>query len=164
MFTICPLNKKEKAVVLPHLFELLAENMNRIAPTGNSLEEDYQIWRSYIFSEIDNPEREILLIKLNDVIIGYFQYSLNDTTFAMEEIQIRQKYWGSGAFRELYHFLSVIVPENIATVKAYANKNNLKSQAILEHLGLKNIGENKNGNSYLYTGDCQELLSKYRNA
>ena len=94
--------------------------------------------------------------------MGYFQYSLRDTVFIMEEIQFHPSIWGSGAFRELYRFLAGIIPENMTTVEAYANKKNLRSQAILEHLGLKISGENKSGRSWHYTGDCREMLNKYR--
>ena len=80
----------------------------------------------------------------------------------MEEIQFYRAYWGSGAFRELYCFLASIIPDRITAVKAYASKKNLRSQAILEHLGLKKIGENKNRKSYCYSGDCKNQFKKYR--
>ena len=80
----------------------------------------------------------------------------------MEEIQLDRKYWGSGAFTELYRHLAAFVPDNIQWVEAYSNKRNLKSQGILKHLGLEITGENKKGTSYHFRGDCQKMLSKYR--
>ena len=159
---ISRLEKKDIDKNLRKLFELLSLNMDIIDPTGDPPEEDYRIWKDHILSEIEKPEREILLLKQNDDIVGYFQYSLRDTVFIMEEIQFHPSIWGSGAFRELYRFLAGIIPENMTTVEAYANKKNLRSQAILEHLGLKISGENKSGRSWHYTGDCREMLNKYR--
>ena len=162
MFEIVLLDKEKKTGKLPCLFDLLYENMCEIAPTGDSRESDYEIWKSYMASALDDPAREILLIKHGNDVIGYFQYSLRDACLVMEEMQIRRDYWASGAFRSLYRVLAKYVPESTTSVKAYANKNNLKSQAILEHLGLSAAGENKSGTSFLYTGDCQKMLSRYR--
>lgn len=45
--------------------------------------------------------------------------------------------------------------------KHYANKNNMKSQGILKRLGLTIDGENKNGNSYHFSGKYDNLLKWY---
>ena len=44
----------------------------------------------------------------------------------------------------------------------YANKKNTRSQCLLEHLGFSCIGENRNGNSYRYRGDCQSFFRHLR--
>jgi RimJ/RimL family protein N-acetyltransferase len=46
-------------------------------------------------------------------------------------------------------------------VEAYADKRNRKSLAVLAHLGLSVIGENKNGISYRLRGSYAELKSRY---
>ena len=78
----------------------------------------------------------------------------------MEEIQLRDRYKGSGAFRELYAYLTGIIPENTELVEAYADKVNHKSIEILTHLGLEIIGENKNGKSYHFRGRYENILRK----
>ena len=162
MFEVSFLNKKEKETVLPHLFDLLCENMSRIDPTGNTPAQDFQVWMDCIVPALEQNEREILLIKCDDRVAGYFQYSIKGASFHMEEIQLDRAYWGSGAFTALFRFLATVIPDNVTEVKANASKKNLKSQAILEHLGLHRIGENKNKKSYCYIGNCKELLEKYR--
>ena len=164
MFDISFLNKEEKENVLPQLFDLLFENMNQIDPTGNTSEQDFQTWMKCIVPELETDERNILLIKCDGRLAGFFQYSVKESTLYMEEIQLYQEYWGSGAFSDLYRFLASIIPETISQVRANASKNNLKSQAILNHLGLNKIGENKTGKSYRYLGNCQNMLKKYREA
>ena len=162
MFDVSFFNKKDDKAVLPQLFHLLCENMRQIAPTGNTPEQDFQIWMRSIVPALEQNERDILLIKCNHRIIGYFQYSIKGTSFLMEEVQLARAYWGSGAFAALFCFLASIVPDYVTVVKANASKKNLKSQAILEHLGLKRTGESKNGNSYCYAGSCKEMFEKYR--
>ena len=45
--------------------------------------------------------------------------------------------------------------------KQGADKNNTKSQNILKHLGLQNVGMNKNGNSYHYRGDFNYFVNVF---
>ena len=162
MFDIILMEKADSAKLLPRLFQILSVNMTEIAPTGNTYEEDYQIWTTAIQPLLECKERQILLIKQTDSIIGYFQYFTDAPVLKMEEIQIMQAYWGSGAFRDLYRYLAQHIPHHIRWVEAFANKHNKKSQEILRHLGLEVIGESKNGNSFHFRGDCQQMLAHYR--
>ncbi len=70
-------------------------------------------------------------------------------------------YHGTGLFSEFYKWLVRQLPEDILYVEAYAHKNNIKSQGILNYLGLTVSGENNNGNSFYYKGRYADLLSKY---
>lgn len=79
----------------------------------------------------------------------------------MEEIQIEKAFQGTGLFSEFYKWLLKQLPNDIENVEAYANKKNIKSQSILEYLGLVELGENKNGNSFYYKGKYVDLLNKY---
>ena len=162
MFDIILMKKANSAHILPRLFQILSVNMTRIAPTENTPEQDYQIWMAAILPLLECQERQILLIKQTDSIIGYFQFFTEATVFKMEEIQIMQAYWGSGAFRDLYRYLAQHIPHHIRWVEAYANKHNKKSQEILRHLGLEVIGDSKNGNSFHFRSDCQQILAHYR--
>ena len=162
MYSVNVMPKMEKEHILPKLFDLLAANMNEIDPTGNTLEQDYQIWKRFMDSGIECPERQILLISAGDSIVGYFQYRLSGTTLFMEEIQIHRDYWGTGAFQSLYRYLARTLPGSLRSVEADVSKKNAKSQAILRHLGLEPVRENSNGRSYHYCGDCQKMLVRYR--
>jgi RimJ/RimL family protein N-acetyltransferase len=79
----------------------------------------------------------------------------------MEEIQFKPAYHGSGLFGDLYRYLIPRLPADIQVVEAYADKRNQKSLAVLAHLGLTVIGENKNGISYHLRGSYAELKSRY---
>ena len=162
MFAINVMPKSEKEKVLPLLFQLLATNMNEIAPTGNTFEQDYQMWKGFMDSGIECPERQILLITADGRIVGYFQYLVREETLLMEDIQIDRAYWGTGAFQTLYQYLARTLSGGIRFVEADASKQNLKSQGILRHLGLEVVKENPNGRSYRFRGDCKKMLDMYR--
>ena len=157
------LDKQKLDVFLPRLFEILHSNMSLIAPTNNSYEDDFEIWSSHIIPAMQKEQRQIVLMCVESELVGYFQYYINSDTdsLMMEEIQIKRAYQGSGLFSEFYKWLLKQLPNDILYVEAFANKKNLKSQAILTHLGLSCIGENRNGNSYHYKGSYSELSDKY---
>ena len=142
---------------IPHMFEILASNMRIIAPTGDSYEEDRRIW----LAEAVPAFEHVILILDDGQLAGYFQYRLQDNTLRMDEIQFAKPYQGSGLFRRLYQYIITIIPQETQHVAACANKANQKAQNILEYLGLQRIGENKNGKSFIYSGEYQAILGKY---
>ena len=79
----------------------------------------------------------------------------------MEEIQIKKEFQKNGLFSTFYKWLVRQLPKDILNVEAYANKMNHKSQSVLKHLGLIEMGENKNGNSFYYKGKYIDLLNRY---
>ncbi len=119
------------------------------------------MWMSCILPALAKEPRQILLLYDGDDIIGYFQYFVNDGIFMMEDIQLREQYHGSGIFAQLYRYLVGILPPDTKFVEAYANKKNEKSIAVLTHLGLEIIGENKNGKSWHFRGDYRNLVKRY---
>ena len=155
--------KLQMEQLLPDLFRILHSNMSIIAPTNNSYKEDYEIWSSYIIPAIQKEERQIVLMFAESKLVGYFQYYINsdNVSLMMEEIQIAKEFQGTGIFSALYKWLVEQLPKDVESVEAYANKKNLKSQSILKHLGLVELGENKNGNSFYYKGKYVDLLNKY---
>ncbi len=146
---------------LPILFKILYSNMSVIAPAGNSYDRDFRLWYDGVRPALKKDSRQIILIYDDSKIIGYFQYYVDETTFMMEEIQFDKKYRGTGLFRQLYSYLFEIIPQKTLYVEAYAHKKNKKSQSILKRLGLHIIGENNAGSSYLFRGNCRQVLSKY---
>lgn len=81
----------------------------------------------------------------------------------MEEIQLKPECHGKGIFRKLYGFILPKIDNSIEFVDAFANIQNEKSIAILEHLGLENVGLNKNGRSYHFKGQFKKLKEWYGN-
>lgn len=160
------LNKTLFCEYADKIFEILADNMSIIAPTGNTRDEDFKIWYHAISEEIKNDNREIILILENETnnIIGFFKYSTTIDTFVMEEIQLCDKFQGSGnIFRDLYSFVLKNICNELMYVEAFADKRNHKSIGILKKLGLKVIGENKNGISFHFKGSFIDLKNWHLN-
>lgn len=160
-FTFKQMKIEDIPAFADEIFAILANNMRTIARTGNSYDEDYEIWLKCAVPVWREGKNRVILIFCEDLLCGYFQYSLTDTTFRMEEIQFKQEYQGSGLFSELYHYLTTIIPIQTKYVDAFANKKNIKSQEILRHLGLSVIGENKNGKSLHFKGEFKAILDRY---
>ena len=80
---ITELDKSLKGELLPHLFDILHSNMSKIAPTGNSYEEDLAFWLSCVSPALDKEPRRILLLYDGDEIAGFFQYCVNNGLFMM---------------------------------------------------------------------------------
>lgn len=156
------LNKADFPAVSSVIFNILADNMEIIAPTGNSREDDFKCWYEGVIGGLKRDERQIILIKDADSIIGFFQYYTNDDTFMMEEIQLKPEYQGKNIFRKLYGFLIPNIRDEIKFVEAYANITNHKSIGILEKLGLSKIGMNKNGHSFHFRGNYSDLIKWYK--
>lgn len=156
-------DKQELEKILPDLFRILHSNMSIIAPTNNSYNEDFEIWKSYIIPSMQNEQRQIVLMYVEDKLVGYFQYfvSVDINSLMMEDIQIIKEFHGTGLFSDFYRWLIKSLPKNIMYVEAYANKKNIKSQNVLKHLGLVECGENKNGKSFYFKGKYVDLLNIY---
>ncbi len=157
------LNKPDFSAFAQQLFDILADNMTVIAPTGNSREEDFNLWSDAVSDGLQRAERQIILIKDNENLVGFFQYYTNADTFMMEEIQFKSAYQGKGVFRALYGFVIPHIRDDIEFVEAYASISNSKSIGILENFGLKNIGLNKNGRSYHFKGSYNGLIKWFNN-
>ena len=156
-------NKPDFSAVAGDVFDILADNMTVIAPTGNTREDDYSCWYGCVSDGLKRDERQIILIKDNGNIIGFFQYYTNENTFMMEEIQFKSEYQGKGVFRALYGFVIPHIRDDIEFVEAYASISNSKSIGILEKFGLINTGLNKNGRSYHFKGRYSGLIKWFNN-
>ncbi|MDR2606314.1 MAG: hypothetical protein LBC38_03425 [Oscillospiraceae bacterium] len=153
------LQKSDFDTVSRALFAILSANMSAISPSGNSYEEDYTLWFGAVRERLKRDSRNIVLIYACDELVGFFQYYVVDFLFVMEEIQIAPEFQGVGLFRKLYGFMLEILPADIKSVRAYANRLNSKSQAILSHLGLSL--ESVKGNGFVFRGDFSNLVKWY---
>lgn len=160
-FRFKQMQNEDSAVFINEMFEILASNMNVIAPTGNSYDADFKIWLEYVVPVWCEGKRSVILIFCEDTLCGFFQYFVNYKTFRMEEIQFKKEYRSCGLFAELYHYLTTIIPVQTKYVDAFSRKENLKSQGILEHLGLSVVGESKNGKSLYFQGEYKTVFERY---
>ncbi len=143
------------------IFDILADNMSLIAPTGLTREEDYRCWYGAVSEGLKKAPRQMVLIRDGGSLIGFFQYYTNGETFMMEEFQLKPEYHGTGIFRELYAFVIPNIPESTPYIEAYASIRNDKSIGILQKLGLKKQNLNQTGRSWHFKGDYADFLRWY---
>lgn len=153
------LNPTQTTTLLPQMFDILYANMSCIAPTGNSREEDWRLWQSYMASE--QNKAQVILMYADDTLAGYFQYRIEGDTLCADEIEIRPQYQRTFLFYRFLRYAAQNLPMKLSRVKAYINKQNLNSQAITDKLGLRPVGENKSGRSWLYEGEMDGLARRF---
>lgn len=147
--------------ILPDLFSLFYENMYSIVPFDKSYSEVLSEWASEIGCALKKEPRKLVLMYCGCQFIGFCMYYVNNGIFMMEEIQIKKDFCGSGAFRLFYEWLIPQLPSDILFVEAFVNIENLRSQQILEHIGLLKCEEIQNGRFFHYRGKYSVLLNKY---
>lgn len=130
------LNKKEKDYYLPLLFDLLYENMQSIAPSGLSYDQEKEDWLSTVSPALDKAPRQIILCFVDGELSGYIQYYTRAQMLMVEEIQIKKEYHRTLLFYGLCKYLLSVVPNNLETVEAYADKRNLNSIRLMKKLGM----------------------------
>lgn len=145
------------------LFAILADNMSKISPTGNSQEEDFCLWSGVLRQRLSNGECSVVAFLFAGQLAGYFQYSLRQDVLLIEEIEIAPPFRvRHNILGRTIKLLPALAPSNIAYVEAYANKNNSTSTHLLEKAGFENIGANKSGSSYLYRGQYPALAKRFK--
>ena len=139
---------EEIRALFPQMFTIISANMSTIAPTGNTLEEDRRSWTRAMVEELRNPEKRWIISQVNGVLTGYLLYRVNaaDNVIHMDEIQIAEVYQGDGVtFLALIAALLRDSTVSGATLRSYANRQNTKSQGILQRMGLAVVGETERG-------------------
>ena len=157
------LDKQKKNELLPELFGILHSNMSLIAPTGNPYDEDLRLWSSCIMTALEAERRQIVLMRVDGALAGYFQYYIDEPgeLLMIEEVQLSKEYQGSLLLYRFCRWFALQLPADISYLAAYAHKKNLRSQNVIRSLGLTAAGENKNGNSYYYKGGYAPVFNKF---
>ncbi|MBO5280113.1 MAG: hypothetical protein J6B55_02705 [Clostridia bacterium] len=145
------------------LFALMYSNMSVIAPFKNSYEVEEADWfRLYGGAFKNRAERKIVVIETHGSVKGFFGYCADGEVFDMEEIQFSPDIQGkSGLFRRLYGLVLGDIPHTVKYVEACANKENIRSQAILSRLGLKKTGQDDEKGIFFFRGELADLLNWY---
>lgn len=153
-------DKTQSKEILPQMYDILHSNMSRIAPTGNSYDEDKQLWLSFMKSSPSDGQ-QIILMYVDEILAGYFQYSINKDTMVIEEIEIKPDHQRTALFYRFFKYAVSIAPKDTLYVEAYINKNNSNSQTIAGKLGMRIIEENKNGSSWHLRGELKEFTRRF---
>ncbi|MBQ8621658.1 MAG: hypothetical protein IJ422_05030 [Oscillospiraceae bacterium] len=138
------LNKQEKALWLPKLFDLLYDNMSTIAPSGLTYEQEKEQWLANVDPALDKAPRQIILCFVNHDLAGYIQYYTQEKLLMIEEMQLKKAYQRTFVFYRFCKHLMACLPSDIEYIEAYAEKRNRNSQKIMQKLGMVPVAEEEN--------------------
>lgn len=159
MISFSLLNKGEKDVWLPRLFDLLYENMRDIAPSAMSYDTEKALFLANVSPALDKAPRQVLLALEGDVPVGYIQYYTRQDLLMVEEVQIRRDHQTTLLFLRLCRQLMKLLPGEIRTVEAFADQRNLRSIRMMKKLGMIEIPET--GAFVHYRGDAEWIRKKF---
>lgn len=135
------LDKTEKERWLPQLFDLLYDNMQVIASAPLTKEEEYAEWHSNVSPALEKAPRQIILCLDGSRLAGYLQYYTRGELLMVEELQLQKEYQRTLLFRSLCRHLAAHLPNGVEAVEAYADRRNLRSQKIMQKLGMEVLPE-----------------------
>ena len=158
------MTRDEVLLKLDNMYNIISSNMNEIAPTGNSNEEDYINFKKYMHIELDNKTKRWIGAFYNNELIGYFLYKINDGVLNLDEIQIKKSHQGDKCtFIKLFKY--ILMDDEIKNdyrVMTYVNDKNIKSKAIVEKLGFEFLEKKGKGSKYITSyGTLKSNLEKY---
>ncbi len=154
------LDKSKVDENLPILFDILYENMEKIAPFGKKHENAKAEWLEKVTPAMKSDRRQIVLMYEGDILAGYAQYYTNETVLMIEEIQLKSKYQRTMLLYEFCKFMKAIVSSEITYIEAYADVRNANSQKLMEALDMKII--NDDGKYYHFRGALGTLKIRKR--
>ena len=150
MVTFTYLNKSEKDLWLPRLFDLLYQNMESIAPLEQDCRGSLTQFLAEVSPALDKAPRQIILCLDGNDLLGYLQFYIRDTLLMVEEIQIRKDHQRTFLFYRLCRHLINVLPKSIAAIEAFADKSHLNSQNIMHKLGMEVIVDDCSSYPHLF--------------
>ena len=130
------LNKSEKNTFLPLLFDIFYTNTVELAPSEKSYELQRDEWLSEVSPALEKEPRQVILCYSEGELAGFLMYYTRGELLMIEELQLKKKFQRTRMFYLLCKYLMSILPSDISIVEAYALKNNLNSQGIMQYLGM----------------------------
>lgn len=137
--TISFMNKAQKDLWLPKMFDLLYENMQAIAPNNLPYAQQKAQFVNEVSPALEKAPRQVILCVQENTLVGFLQYYIREELLVIEEIQLRKEFQGTLTFYHLCKFLATSLPEEIAFLEAYTHNSNHRSQKLLQKLGLSSM-------------------------
>ena len=130
------LDKSQKDLWFPQLFDLYYENMHQIAPSGLSRDDERSRWLAAVSPALEKEPRKIILCTDGDTLPGYIQYYTRDDLVMVEEIQIAKDWQNTLLFSQMCRFLARQLPPDIRRIEAWADRRNTASQRLMDRLSM----------------------------
>ena len=159
MITFTYLNKNKKEKILPELFDLLYDNMSEIAPTNLTYEKEQEQWLGNVSPALDKPARQIIMCYADEELIGYIQYYINGKLLMSEELQLKKEHHCTLTFYRFCKYFIGTLPADIEHVEAFAERRNIKSQKLMQRLGMELI--DSNAEFVHLRGEADEMIKNF---
>ena len=137
--TISFMDKDQKDLWLPKMFDLLYENMQVVAPNNLPYEAQKAQFLSEVSPALEKAPRQVILCVQGNTLVGFLQYYTREDLLVIEEVQLRKEFQRTLTFYHLCKFISASLPKEVAFLEAYTHKSNHRSQKLLQKLGLSII-------------------------
>lgn len=135
------LDKAEKELWLPRLFDLFYENMSVIAPGSMTYDAERAEWLANVGPALDKAPRRVLLALDGEKLAGYAMFYTRAELLMVEELQLHREYQGGLLFLRLCRKLLAELPQGVCTVEAYAHRQNDRSRKLMARLGMAELPE-----------------------
>ena len=159
MITLSNLNKNNKEIWLPRLFDLLYENMNEIILSNSEYEQEKEQWFTNVTPALDKPTRQITMCFDDNELIGYIQYYINNKLLMIEELQLNKKYHCTFTFYSFCKNFIKGLPSDIKYIEAFADRRNSYSQKLIQKSGMKYV--DSNSNFIHFRGDADKIINRF---
>ena len=162
MVLLSIMNKAEKDIWLPQLFDLLYENMHSIAPGELPYSQERENWLTEVCGALAKIPRQIVLCMDGDILAGYVQYYTRGDLLMIEEIQLRKRYQRTLLFYSLCKYFADNFADHISYVEAYADKRNTYSQSIMSKLGMSVVDDMKDSQYLHFRESAASIMHRFQ--
>ena len=143
MIRFVVLDKAEKNLWLPRLFDLYYENMHEMIPGELPYQREKQQWMSQVSPALEKDPRQIVLCLADNALAGYVQYYTNRNLLMIEELQMAKECQQTTLFYGMCKHLNKVLPEGLEIIEAFSEKQNLRSLKLMNRLGMEQIEEDE---------------------
>ena len=160
--TISFLNKDQKGLWIPRMFDLMYENMQTIVPDKMPYEQQKARFLAEVSPALEKAPRQVILCICDETLVGFLQYYTRGDLLVIEEIQLQKKFQGTLTFYHLCKLLADSLPQNIAYLEAYTHKSNVFSQKLLQKLDLSLLDDSQNSPFFHFRGSMLKAKSYFQ--
>ena len=161
MPTFTYLTKSEKDAFLPLLFDIFYNNTTELAPSEKSYDSQRDEWLSEVSPALDKEPRKVILCYYDGELAGFLMYYTRGELLMVEELQLKKKFQRTRAFYMLCKYFISVLPREIATVEAYALKNNFNSQGIMQYLGMEFVSHESEFPLVHLRGSAEKIKARF---
>ena len=161
MIEFIELNKSEKSSFLPLLFDIFYNNTAELAPSEKSYDSQRDEWLSEVSPALDKEPRKVILCYYDGELAGFLMYYTRGELLMVEELQLKKKFQRTRAFYMLCKYFISVLPREIATVEAYALKNNFNSQGIMQYLGMEFVSHESEFPLVHLRGSAEKIKARF---